>query len=80
LLGSIVDRGYFIEKPLIYYRQHDSQLIGCKKLKAIDKSKKSLSTGAYNYLLEKHKCEILNDRVLKLLGKTNDKIEDKISY
>jgi len=55
-------------------------LIGGKKLKAIYKSKKSLSTGVCNYLIEKHKCEILNDRVLKLSGKTNDKIEDKISY
>lgn len=55
LLGSVVGRGCFIEKPLIYYRKHDRQLIGSKKLKAIYKSKKSLLTGASNYLLEKQK-------------------------
>ena len=80
MLGSISGRGYFIEEQLIYYRQHDYQLIGGRKLKVIDKSKKSLSTGISNYLFEKEMYETLNDRVLKLSGKINDKIGDKISF
>jgi glycosyltransferase involved in cell wall biosynthesis len=80
LLGSMVGRGCFVERSLIYYRQHDYQLIGGKKLKAIDKAKKSLSTSICNYLFEKERYETLNDGVLKLSGKINDKIRDKISF
>jgi len=81
LIGSIVGRGYFIEKPLIYHRQHAHNVTGTgKKLKVIDKLKRSLSVGSSNCLLEKQKYEILNDIVLKLSGRINNKIRDKISF
>jgi len=80
LMGSIFGKGCFIDEPLIYYRQHNSQLIGGKKSSIVEKSMKSLSTGVYNYFIEKQRYGILNDRVFRLLGEINSKIQDKISF
>jgi glycosyltransferase involved in cell wall biosynthesis len=55
LFGSIFGKGCFIEEPLIYYRQHNYQLIGGRKLKVIDKSKKSLATGGLLIIYLKNK-------------------------
>jgi len=80
LLGSILGKGCFIEEPLIYYRQHNYQLIGGKKYGVVDKSKKALLIGASDYLLEKQRFETLNYRVLKLTGKDNNIFGGKIYH
>lgn len=83
LLGSILGKGCFIEEPLIYYRQHNNQLIGGKKRGIVDKLRIALSNisiADLNYTLEKEKHRILNDRVFKHVGKVNNKIEDKIHH
>ena len=80
LLGSMLGRGYFVERPLIYYRQHDYQLIGGKKLGVSDKVRKALSTDVTDYILEIKRYEVFNSRVLNLLGRNNNKVEDKILF
>jgi glycosyltransferase involved in cell wall biosynthesis len=81
LLGSIVGRGgTLLESALIYYRQHDYQLIGGKKSGILDKVRKALSTSVADYILDVKRYEVLNGRVLDLLGSKNNKVEDKILF
>jgi len=80
IIGSILGEGCFIEKPLIYYRQHRYQLNGGKRLGIKEKLKKGLSRNIVDYVSDIQKYKILNDRIMKISGKINKEIENKILF
>jgi len=80
IIGSILGEGYFIEEPLIYYRQHNYQLTGGKRLGIKEKLKRGLSRNITDYAFDIQKYKILNDRIIKISGKINKEIENKILF
>jgi len=81
VIGSTLGGGgSFIEKPLIYYRQHDYNLIGAKKSSVFDRIRQVLFSNVFDYIFEIQRYKIFNNRVLKITGKFNEDINDYISF
>jgi len=84
LLGSAVSRGCFIEEPLIYYRQHNHQMIGAKRKYGIkDKIIKKIfgnENSVHGYKLELEKCKVVRSRLLSFTRNKIEKIDDKIYH
>jgi len=76
LVSAITRNGFFVEEPLIYYRQHPKQLIGGLKVGFFQQIQKAFSTEGEIYNYEKTIYLQVIER-LKALG-INDQYIDKL--